>query len=145
MHNTIVSCRNCGARNRVPTVKQHLQPRCGKCQAMLNMAAPVPVELDDSTFADFINKASRPVMVDFFSPTCGPCRALAPVIDNLAKKFSGRAIIAKLDTDRNQMTAANFQIRGVPTLIFFKNGRVADRITGAAPEQALMQKLNQLL
>ena len=82
-------------------------------------------------------------MVDFFSPTCGPCLMMSPAIDNLAKQFAGRVIIAKLDTSSNRGTPAQFQIRGVPTLIFFKNGQKVDQITGAMEEDALAIKLNQ--
>lgn len=146
MNTTIALCQNCGAKNRIPAEKQHLGPKCGKCKAALNLSdSAVPVELDDSSFGGFISSSPLPVMVDFFSPTCGPCHMLAPTVDSMAKKFIGRAIIAKLDTSRSQMTAARFQIRGVPTLLFFKNGQVADQITGAAPEQTLAQMLNQLL
>jgi thioredoxin 2 len=146
MNTTIALCANCGTKNRIPADKQHRKPKCGKCNTAINMKNyTVPVELDDAVFSDFISSASLPVMVDFFSPTCGPCHMLAPTIDVLAKKFSGRAIVAKLDTSRYQMTPARFRIRGVPTLIFFKNGQVADQITGAAPEQTIAQMLNQLL
>jgi thioredoxin 2 len=105
----------------------------------------IPVELNDSNFVSFLSQARKPVMVDFYSPTCGPCRMLSPVIDNLAKKFTGRVIIAKLDTSRSLNTPSQFQIRGVPTLIFFKNGEKVDQLTGAIPEEVLTQKLNQLL
>ena len=146
MNTTIAICAKCDTKNRIPADKQHLKPKCGKCKAALDMTDySVPVELNDAVFTDFINTAPFPIMVDFFSPTCGPCHMLAPTIETLAKKFSGRAIIAKLDTSRYQMTAARFQIRGVPTIIFFKHGQVADQITGAAPEQTLTQMLNQLL
>jgi thioredoxin 2 len=102
------------------------------------------VELDDSTFAGFVSQASKPVMVDFFSPTCGPCRMLAPVIDNMARKFYGRVIIAKLDTSRYQMAAAQYRIKGVPTLLFFKNGTLVDQVTGALPEQELVNLLQKI-
>ena len=82
-------------------------------------------------------------MVDFFSPTCGPCRTLAPVINTMARKFYGRLIIAKLDTSRNQMAASQYRIRGVPTLLFFKNGELMDQVTGALPEQELVQLLER--
>jgi thioredoxin 2 len=105
----------------------------------------VPVELNDSEFQDFINQATKPLMVDFFSPTCGPCRMLAPVIDTMTKKFFGRVIIAKLDTSRHQMSASQYQIRGVPTLLFFKNGQLVDQVTGALPEQELTQLLEKFI
>jgi thioredoxin 2 len=125
VNSIVVACRNCGTKNRIPADKQHLGPKCGKCQGVINLAgAAVPVELDDSGFAGFISRASKPVMVDFFSPTCGPCRMLAPVIDSMAIKFYTRVIIAKLDTSRYQMTASQYRIKGVPTL----PGRFPSRI-----------------
>lgn len=144
MNTIIVACSHCGTKNRIPADKQHLVPKCGSCKNSISLSgSAVPVELDDSTFAPFITQATKPVMVDFFSPTCGPCRMLAPVLNNLAGKFYNRVIIAKLDTSTNQMTAAEYRIRGVPTIIFFKNGQAVDQVTGAMPEDELTQKLNR--
>jgi thioredoxin len=144
MNSIVVTCTNCGRKNRIPADKQHLGPKCGSCKRAISIAgAAVPVELEDSSFAGFINQASRPVMVDFFSPTCGPCRILAPVIDTMAKRFLGRVIIAKLDTSRNQMAAGKYRIRGVPSLLFFKNGQLIDQVTGALPEQELVRLLEK--
>jgi thioredoxin 2 len=138
VNSIVAACNNCGTKNRIPADKQHLGPKCGKCKTTISLStAAVPVELDDSTFTGFISRAAKPVMIDFFSPTCGPCRMLAPVIDTMARKFYGRVIIAKLDTSRNQMTAAQYRIKGVPTLLFFKNGKLVDQVTGALPEQDL--------
>jgi thioredoxin 2 len=142
VNSIVVPCNSCGRKNRIPADKQHLGPKCGSCKSPLPMAgAAVPVELDDLRFSGFINQVSKPVMVDFFSPTCGPCRMLAPVIDTMAKRFYGRVIIAKLDTSLNQRTASDYGIRGVPTLIFFKNGQVVNQLTGALPEQELYRIL----
>lgn len=144
MNSNVVTCRNCGRKNRVPADKQHMGPKCGSCGSSIDMRSiAVPVELDDSSLAPFIVRAPLPVLVDFYSPTCGPCRSMSPVIDNLAKKFFGRIIIAKLDTSRNHETPARYRIRGVPTLIIFKNGLVADQMVGAMAEADLTQKLNQ--
>ena len=144
MNSIVVTCPSCATKNRIPADMQHLGPKCGKCKTSISLAAvAVPVELDDSTFAGFIRQASKPVMVDFFSPTCGPCRMLAPVIEAMARKFYGRMIIAKLDTSRSQMAAAQYRIRSVPTLLFFKNGRLVDQVTGALPEQELIQVLEK--
>ncbi len=138
MNSLVVTCNNCGTKNRIPADKQHLGPKCGKCKSTISIGATaVPVELDDSTFSGFISRVSKPVVVDFFSPTCGPCKMLAPVIDAMARKFYGRVIIAKLDTSRNQMTAAQYRIKAVPTLLFFKNGHLVDQVAGALPEQDL--------
>jgi thioredoxin 2 len=139
-----IACTQCGTKNRIPAEKQHLGPKCGKCKTAISLGnAAVPVELDDSTFSGFISTVAKPVMVDFFSPTCGPCRTLAPVINTMARKFYGRLIIAKLDTSRNQMAASQYRIRGVPTLLFFKNGELMDQVTGALPEQELVQLLER--
>ena len=144
MNNIVVTCNNCGTKNKIPADKQHLGPKCGSCKTAISLAgAAVPVELDDSNFSEFISQVSMPLMVDFFSPTCGPCRMLAPAINNLARKFYGRVIIAKIDTSLNQRTAAQYKIRGVPTLIFFKNGQLVDQLTGAMPENDLARKLNR--
>jgi len=140
----IVVCPNCGAKNRIPADKQHLTPKCGRCGTRL-VATGVVVELTDQNFQQVVENSSLPVLVDFYSPTCGPCHALAPVIEQLADQYAGRAVICKLDTSRHQMTAAKFQIRGVPTLIFFKNGRHVDQVVGAVPGQELQQRLNSLL
>jgi len=144
VNSIVVSCNNCGTKNRIPADKQHLDPKCGSCKSTISLAAAaVPVELDDSSFQGFISQASKPVLVDFFSPTCGPCRMLAPVIDSMARKFCGRVIIAKLDTSRHQMTASRYRIRGVPTLLFFKNGRLVDQVTGALPEHELSRLIEK--
>lgn len=144
MNNIVVACDNCGKKNRIPAKKQHMGPKCGSCGTALNLGrAAIPVELDDSSFVSFISQATKPVMVDFFSPTCGPCNMLSPVIDKMAGQYAGRVIIAKLDTSKNANIPSQFRIRGVPTLIFFKNGEKVDQVAGAVPEDTLVQKLNQ--
>ena len=145
MMDNIIVCPSCGAKNRIPAEKQHLTPKCGKCGARLSVAAGTVLELSDQDFQQVVNNSTLPVLVDFYSPTCGPCHALAPVIEQLAGQYAGRALICKLDTSRHQMTPAQFQIRGVPTLIFFKNGQSVDQVVGAVPSQELEQRLNNLL
>jgi thioredoxin 2 len=100
-----------------------------------------PVKLDDDTFARTIAETEVPVLVDFYADWCGPCKMMAPSIDQLARERNGSALIAKLDTDHAQRTAAGFNIRGIPTVIVFKNGKEAGRQTGAVPKQALEQLL----
>lgn len=145
MMDNIIVCPSCGAKNRIPAEKQHLTPKCGKCGARLSVSAGTVLELSDQDFQQVVNNSTLPVLVDFYSPTCGPCHALAPVIEQLAGQYAGRALICKLDTSRHQMTPAQFQIRGVPTLIFFKNGQSVDQVVGAVPSQELEQRLNNLL
>lgn len=127
----------------MPASKQHRGPRCGKCQTPLPMSGyATPVELTDQDAAQLIREADLPLLLDFYSPSCGPCRTLAPVIDRLARQFFGRVIIAKIDTSTNHLSAGHYGIRGVPTLIFFKNGQVVDQVVGALPEDALIARLN---
>ncbi len=146
MNDTILKCQSCGVKNRIPVNKQHLKPKCGRCGHLLEpVTGGKVVELDDSSFDKLIGSSSLPVMVDFYSPSCGPCHMLAPVIETLARQYAGRVVVAKYDTSRYQMAAARFQIKGVPTLIFFKQGKVVDQIVGAAPQVDISRRLNDLI
>lgn len=145
MDGSIRICSSCGAKNRIPPDKQHLQPKCGRCGAYLDGPPGEVMSLGDHNFQQVINSTDKPVLVDFFSPTCGPCRMLAPVIEKLAVRYAGKALICSVDTSRHQMVPTRFQIRGVPTLIFFKNGQVVDQMVGAVPETELVQRLNRML
>ncbi len=145
MNNLIITCPSCSAKNRIPADKQHLSPKCGKCGKQIDPRPwSVPVELTDTEFKTFIAGSLLPVMVDFYSPTCGPCKAIAPLISKLTKEYLGKVIIAKLDTSTNPGTAMHYKIRGVPSLLFFQNGQVADQIVGAPPETQLRQKLDAI-
>ena len=104
----------------------------------------MPVELGDQDFHDFVKGASLPVMVDFFSRTCGPCRTMFPIVDEMAKEHANKYIIAKVDTSKNQNIALFFNIRAVPTFMFFKDGALVEQISGAAPKNILEQKLKSL-
>lgn len=146
MHTIIVKCPSCGTGNRIPAVKQHLRPRCGRCKKPLPMAAEaVVVALGAGELAGTIRRSELPLVVDFYSPTCGPCRTLAPILDTLAKRFFGRAVLAKIDISTNPASAQEYDIRGVPTLLFFKNGVLQDRLAGAPPEAALAARIDALL
>jgi thioredoxin 2 len=145
MSDSIIVCPSCGAKNRIPDDKQHLTPKCGRCGASLVGVGGGVVELGDHNFQQVVGSTDKLILVDFYSPTCGPCKMMAPVITDLARQYGGRAVICKLDTSRHQMTPAKFQIRGVPTLIFFKNGQVLDQVVGAVPASELETRINNLL
>jgi thioredoxin len=141
-------CPNCGTKNRVnETVALAHKPVCGKCGASLNDrsgANPAkPQVVTDSSFAtDVIDASSgKPVLVDAWAEWCGPCRMLAPVLDQLAAESKGRYQIAKLNVDENPRTAAQFNIRSIPTLLIFKNGKLVDQIVGAQPKQVIAARL----
>ena len=146
MKKQLIACPKCRAKNGVPVFKQHLAAKCGRCATPLDISAIIaPIELFDNDFNEFIEQAPLPVLVDFYSPTCGPCKMLAPVLDQLAKRHFKRLLLAKVDTSRNQRCAMQYRIRGVPTLIFFRNGRPVHQMVGALPAHELDQQLETLL
>ncbi len=104
-----------------------------------------PVKVTDGSFKDEVMNAEQPVLVDFWATWCGPCRMIAPMIEELAVQFEGRAIVAKVDVDQNPQTAMQFGIRSIPTLLFFKDGQVVDQLIGASSKKALAEKLESLV
>ena len=104
-----------------------------------------PIEIDDAAFETEILQADQPVLVDFWAPWCGPCRMVGPVVEELAGEYSGRLKVAKVNTDQNQQRAASLRIQGIPTLIFFKDGKEVDRVVGALPKPALKARIDSVL
>ena len=104
-----------------------------------------PIALTDENFAAEVLESSIPVLVDFWAAWCGPCRMVAPIVDELADEYSGRAKVAKLDVDSAQKTAVEFGIRSIPTMLIFKGGKVADQLIGALPKQQITEKLDAAL
>jgi thioredoxin 1 len=100
-----------------------------------------PIEVTDANFQQEVLKSDKPVLVDFWAVWCGPCRLIAPVVEEIATEYSGQLKVGKMDVDNNPETAMQFGIRNIPTLLVFKNGKVVDHIVGALPKRNLLEKL----
>ena len=103
------------------------------------------VEITDANFEELVLKADKPVIVDFWAEWCGPCRMIGPVIEEMAKEYEGQAIIGKVNVDENPGVSAQFGVRNIPTILFIKNGEVADKSVGAVPKAQLVSKLEALM
>jgi thioredoxin 2 len=130
-----VACTSCSTLNRVDLTRLDNHPKCGSCGQPILVDRPLAVT--DATFARVIADAEVPLLVDFYADWCGPCKIVAPILEEIARAHAGTALVLKLDTDRNPATAARFAIQGIPTLIAFAHGREVSRQTGAAPRQAI--------
>ena len=130
-------CPSCGRWNRIAAKRITDGPKCGVCAAPLRLDHPVL--LTDATFDRVVRETTLPVLVDFYADWCGPCRMMAPAVDELARTSAGHLLVAKLDTDASQRVASRFQIRGIPTVIAFRNGREERRQSGVMPLAALRE------
>src|SRR3954451_21754066 len=138
----LIRCPSCGATNRVPVekVEQGLQPVCGRCKTPLPVPGK-PVTVTDATFAAEVERSPLPVLLDLWAAWCGPCRMIAPVIDELASQMAGRVRFAKLNVDENPATAARFNVSSIPTLLVLKAGREVDRLVGVQPKAEIARRL----
>lgn len=136
-----IRCQFCQSWNRIDVTRAADRPKCGKCGKP--MLLDRPLHLDDETFARTISDSAVPVFVDFYADWCGPCKIMAPSVDKLAADYTGRAIIAKLNTDQSQKTSMSLNVRGIPTSIVFDGGKEIARQTGAVSYNVLESMLKQ--
>ena len=136
-------CQFCFTWNKIDVTRASDRPRCGKCSKP--MLLDRPVMLDDESFARTIGGSEVPVIVDFYADWCGPCKMMAPAVDQLAASYAGRAIVAKVNTDLSQAATQPFGIRGIPTTIVFSGGKETARQSGAMPYAMLASMLDRAL
>jgi thioredoxin 1 len=103
------------------------------------------IEITDANFADVALNSDKPVMIDFWAEWCGPCRMVAPIVEELSTEYSGKAVIGKVNVDNNPDISAKYGIRNIPTILFLKNGQVVDKSVGAVPKNVLTDKMEALL
>ncbi|MDL2315213.1 thioredoxin [Bacteroidales bacterium OttesenSCG-928-C19] len=103
------------------------------------------LEINEANYEELVAKSDKPVLLDFWATWCGPCRTIAPIVDEVATEYEGKAIVGKVDVDSNSEITAKFGIRNIPTLIFVKNGEMVDKLVGAVQKSAITAKLDALL
>ena len=143
----IIKCTNCGAKNRIPKIRINDKPVCGRCHSSLPEAGVFdsPVIVSDKTFNHEIVSATVPVLLDCWAPWCGPCRTIGPIIDQLAKEFTGKVKFAKLNVDENPATSTKYNIMSIPTMLLFKDGKMVNSLVGALPKAEIGNHLRSLI
>ena len=137
---TVVACPSCGRRNRVPATAAGT-PRCAQCRTDL----PWIVDAGDPDFAEVVEQAPVPVLLDLWAPWCGPCRTVSPALEDLARSFAGRIKLVKVNVDTAPRTARRFGVQAVPTLLVLHHGQVVERQAGAVPAPVLSSWLENAL
>jgi thioredoxin 2 len=143
----LIRCASCGATNRVPAaaLQAGKRPVCGRCKTPLPAAAAHPLTITDANFAAEVEASPTPVLLDLWAAWCGPCRMIAPLIEELASELAGRVKVGKLNVDDNPSTAGRFGVRSIPTLLVLKGGREVDRIVGVVPKSEIAARLERAI
>jgi thioredoxin 2 len=137
-----VACPFCETLNRIDMARVSDHPKCGDCGKPILLDRPIAIS--DAVFEKVTTETTVPVVVDFYADWCGPCKIMAPLLDDVARRRAGQILFAKLDTDHNPLTGPRFGIRGIPTLIAFRGGKEVARRAGAMPPAELDAFLDSL-
>ncbi len=138
----LMACPSCGSTNRLAYHTLERTVRCGKCQTTLP-APSHPVEAGEAVFDTLIASSSIPIVVDFWAPWCGPCHAMAPELETVARRMAGHVVVVKVNTDAEPALGQRFRIRSIPTIAVFRNGREITRAAGARPAADIEQLVTQ--
>jgi thioredoxin 2 len=143
----IIRCLKCGTKNRMPEERLNHKPLCGKCREPLvtTQQKTIPVEVTDNSFAREVLMPDTSVLVDCWAPWCNPCRTLSPIIDELASDYANGVKVAKLNVDENPVTASQYGIRSIPTMLFFKEGKLVERLVGAQSKEQIEKHLLSII
>jgi thioredoxin 2 len=143
----IIPCSKCGTKNRIPRNKINDNPICGNCRKPLaeGKIHDRPVDIVDNTFDKDVLGEPGPVLVDCWAPWCGPCRMVAPVLEQLAREYAGRIKIAKLNVDENPVAASKYAVKSIPTMLLFKSGRLVNTLVGALPKNEIEKHMLTIL
>ncbi|MFH1349587.1 MAG: thioredoxin domain-containing protein [Pseudomonadota bacterium] len=143
----IINCLECGAKNRVFKALLNQQAKCGKCHVTLKpIQFPAePVQVTDHTFKEEVLSFPGPVLLEYYSNSCGYCKMLDPILNQLASQYSGRLKIAKLNVEQNPLAASQYDIMSTPTMILFKGGKQVDKLLGAMSKEEIEEHLRVFL
>lgn len=141
----IITCTNCGTKNRIPTARIKEKPVCAKCRTSLSDIPWFPVNITDNQFDTAVLQHNGTVLVDCWAPWCGPCKSMGPILDELARDYAGRLKVVKINMDENPATGSKYNIMSIPTLLIFKQGQLKDTLVGAVPRTQMESRLNALI